>query len=90
MITYELPEDLGDKTNVNVKFVNEKGEIYIKLVNIPRDDEGSIIQDEFNNILEGQLRGIENKLKIGSIKFEPQTRQTPAENIPDTVKDTSN
>lgn len=88
MITYELPEDLGTKNHVNVKFVNEKSEIYIKLVNIPRDEEGLILQDQFNEILEGQLRGVENKLKIGSIKFEPQQRSVPNEDIPDTVKDT--
>lgn len=88
MITYELPEDLGTKNHVHVKFVNEKGEIYTKLVNIPRDEEGLILQDEFKNILEGQLRGVENKLKVGSIKFEPQQRPVTNQNIPDTVKDT--
>jgi hypothetical protein len=88
MINYQLPEDLGTKNYVNVKFVNEKNEIYIKMVNIPRDEDGTIIQDEFDQILEGQLKGVENKFKIGSIKFEPQQRPIENEDIPETVKDT--
>ena len=67
-ITYELGNyQSGDKT-VEVTFTNEEGLIHKRMVNIPYEN-GSIDRNYFQEILEGQLRGVENKLKVGAISF---------------------
>jgi hypothetical protein len=89
MITYEVPKDLDGKTYVTVVFKNENGEIFTKSVNIPRNEDGSIDDDYFNDILEGQLRGVENKAKIGAITFVAPGQEPNPDDVPDTIKDNS-
>jgi hypothetical protein len=89
MITYEVPSDLNDKDHVTVTFKNEKGEIFTKSVNIPKNQNGSIDEDYFKDILEGQLRGVENKLKVGAISFTQPGKETNSDDIPETIKNKS-
>ena len=76
MITYDKPTDLDGKSSVNVTFQNEQGEIYIKEINIPKNENGSVDQEYFQNVLEGQLMGIAHKFKMGLIKFNPPSELT--------------
>lgn len=87
MITYEVPDILDGKNYVNVVFKNEDGDIFTKSVNIPRNEDGSVDNEYFNDILEGQLRGVENKAKIGAITFVAPGQKPDPEEIPETVKE---
>ena len=59
--------------NVNIKFINEDGLIYERRINIPHLEDGSVDEDYFQEIINGQLRGVENKEKLGVISFiDPQ------------------
>jgi len=56
------------------------------VVNIPHLEDGSVDADYLQEILEGQLRGVENKAAIGVISFvdpdaaeEPPAEEPPAE-----------
>jgi hypothetical protein len=86
MITYEVPSDLTNKDHVTITFKNEKGDIFTKLVNIPKNEDGSIDENYFNEILESQLKGVENKVKIGSITFVTPGKEPSSEDIPETIK----
>lgn len=62
-----------DKT-VEVTYVNENNFEHKRTINIPHLQDGSIDEDYFQEILEGQLRGVENKDKLGIIAFSnPET-----------------
>lgn len=89
MITYEIPTDIGDKEFVEVTFTDQSDKVYIKNVNVPRLNDGSIDEDYFQEILEGQLSGIKNKLRVGSIKFYNRPEPSNLDNIPETVRETS-
>ncbi len=67
--TYTIAEYLEEDRTVEVIYYNEEGFIYKRNVNIPHNSDGSIDDDYFQKILEGQLRGVENKVKIGLIEF---------------------
>lgn len=86
MITYEVPDNLEGKNYVTVVFKNEKGEIFTKSVNIPRNEDGSIDNDYFNHILEGQLKGVENKAKMGAITFIIPGQEPNPDDIPESIR----
>jgi hypothetical protein len=69
MITYTVAEYTSEETSVEVTFTNAEGLVHKRNVNIPRDASGSVDEEAFNDILEGQLRGVENKLKVGVVTF---------------------
>lgn len=69
MITYEH-EEIGDSKTVKVTYKNENNETYEKIVNVPRNSDGTVDMEYFQNILEGQLLGIQHKLKLGVISFD--------------------
>ena len=72
-ITYTVGEyDPVTSSTVEVVYVNsEYGFEHRRSINIPRIDDGSgdIDTEYFNEILEGQLRGVENKLLVGAVSF---------------------
>lgn len=72
-ITYNIGEyDPLTSSTVEVTYINsENGFEHKRTLNIPRLDDGSgeIDIKYFNEILEGQLRGVENKLRLGVISF---------------------
>jgi hypothetical protein len=69
IITYTVAEYTTEDTSVEITFENENGFIHKRHINIPHNDDGTIDEEYFQEIIEGQLRGVENKIKIGVIKF---------------------
>jgi len=68
--TYIVAEyQLNDKT-VEVTYINEENFEYKRTVNIPYNEDGTINEEYFEEILEGQRIGVENKFKIGIIEFK--------------------
>jgi hypothetical protein len=85
-ITYTVGEyDPATSDSVEVIYVNsENGFEHKRIINIPRLQDGSGVMDEeyFAEILEGQLRGVENKLRVGAVTFtdpNAQSEEVPAE-----------
>jgi hypothetical protein len=70
MITTYIVSDYQE-TDINVKvdYINHDGFIHTRTVNIPHFENGSIDQDYFNEILEGQFNGVKNKEFLGVITF---------------------
>ena len=66
---YEVGEIEADSTSVEVVYTNDEGLIYKRSVNIPRNSDGSVNQEYFDQILQGQLMGVNNKLKVGVAVF---------------------
>ena len=56
-------------TTVSVTYTNDDGFTHEISINIPRLEDGSVDEEYYQEILEGQLRGVENKLKVGVISF---------------------
>lgn len=76
-ITYTAPEasDIGIETStVEVLYRNESGHIHTRSINVPRKENGSVDEEYYREILDGQLCGVENKIKVGVIQFiDPNT-----------------
>lgn len=80
-ITFTVTDfDQTTATSVEVTYTDiDTGFIHKRTVNVPRKPDGSGEFDEeyFNEILEGQLRGVQNKLNIGAIAFiEPESTES--------------
>jgi hypothetical protein len=85
MITYEV-SDFTDKDNtVEVVYSNENGQVHKRALNIPRNSDGSLIEELWEEILEGQLRGVERKAEVNAISFvDPQENiEDPADTTPE-------
>jgi len=67
--TYQVAEYQAEDTSVQVTYTNDAGLVHIRTVNIPHLEDGSVDNDGFNEILEGQLRGVNNKVAVGVIQF---------------------
>jgi len=68
-ITYIVGEyEPTDKT-VEVTYLDQNNFEHKRNVNIPHNEDGSVDEDYFQEIIEGQLRGVENKIKIDVIRF---------------------
>ncbi len=67
--TYIVDEFEPSARQVKITFVNEEGLVHERQINIPYLDDGSIDEEYFQEIIEGQLRGVENKIKIDVIRF---------------------
>ena len=77
-ITYTVAEYAEQDRTVEVTFENSEGLVHKRTVNIPHNEDGTIDEEYFQEILEGQLRGVENKLKVGVVTFvEPTPEPTP-------------
>lgn len=76
MITYTVPEFANEDVSVEVTYTNASAETHRRTLFIPRNDDGSLNESEWNNILEGQLRNVENKAQLGVITFRNQTVET--------------
>lgn len=94
-ITYTVPELSEGQKIATVKFTDENGLEFTKTVNVPYLSDGSLNESYWNEILEGQLRGINNKLSLGVIEFsepglEPETPyEPPSTDLRDSVDDPS-
>ena len=58
----------GDNT-VEVTYTNDAGFVHTRSVNVPRLENGSVNEEYYQEILESQLRGVENKASLGVITF---------------------
>ena len=71
-ITYTAPttSEIGaeDKT-VEVTYTNDASLTHTRTINVPRIEDGSIDEVYYQEILEGQLRGVENKIRVGAVTF---------------------
>lgn len=67
--TYTVSEYTTEDKTVEVTYVNAEGFIHKRNINIPHLEDGSIDEEYFQEILEGQLLGVENKVKVGAISF---------------------
>lgn len=68
-ITYQVPTVEEGKNSTQVTFVNEKGETFKRMVNVPRNLDGTVDTVMFTDILESQLMGVINKAKLGVVTF---------------------
>lgn len=68
-ITYTVAEYTTEDKTIQVTFENSKGLVHKRTINIPHNEDGSIDEEYFQEILEGQLRGVENKLRVGAVTF---------------------
>lgn len=75
-ITYTVAEYAVEDKTVEVTFENSEGFVHKRVVNIPHNEDGTIDEDYFQEILEGQLRGVENKLKVGAVTFIDPTSES--------------
>lgn len=81
-ITYEEPIIEEGKNSTRVTFTNDKGETFSRGVNVPHNEDGTVDTVMFTEILEAQLMGVINKVKVGAITFtsgstEPAPIPTP-------------
>lgn len=68
-ITYTVAEYTADDTSVEVTYQNTEGFVHKRTINIPHLEDGAVDEEYFQEILEGQLRGVENKIKVGAVSF---------------------
>jgi len=67
--TYTIAEYTSNDTSVEVTYENSEGLIHKRRINIPHLEDRSIDKKYFQEILEGQLMGVNNKIAIGVISF---------------------
>ena len=70
IITYIVSKYQPSDDSVEVTYMDEKNFEYKRHVSIPHLEDGSVDEDYFKEILEGQLRGVENKLNLNVIEFK--------------------
>lgn len=67
--TYTVADYLESDRHVEVTYTNDEGFVHKRMVNIPHLSDGSIDETYFEEILDGQLRGVNNKLVVEAITF---------------------
>jgi len=73
-ITYEVAEYQEEDRQVEVTYTRSSDEyVYKRSVNIPHNLDGTVDEEYFEQILEGQFNGVMNKLKVGVIEFRDPT-----------------
>jgi hypothetical protein len=76
-ITYIVDEFQPTDKQVKITFLNEEGLVHQRQINIPHLEDGSVDEDYFQDIIQGQLSGVQNKLKVGAVSFiEPTENPT--------------
>ena len=73
--TYIVSDYTVEDTSVEVTYENSEGNIHKRTINIPHLEDGSIDEEYFQEILEGQLRGVNNKIFVGAIQFVDPTAE---------------
>ena len=89
-ITYEVGDFTDDDKSVEVIYTDEAGLTHNRSVNLPRNEDGTLDQEYFDEILEGQLRGVLNKLRVRAIEFmDPNAEEEDeASTEPETTEET--
>jgi len=76
-ITYTVAEYSESDSSVEVTYTNDSGFVHKRYINIPKNGEGAINEEYFNQILEDQLRGVEHKVTVGAVTFsDPNIKET--------------
>jgi hypothetical protein len=83
-ITYSVAEYTAEDRTVEVTYTNADGHIHTRQINIPKTSEGAVDTEYLTEIFEGQLAGVENKVKVGAITFvdpnaSAETEESPTE-----------
>ena len=82
-ITYTVADYTAEDSSVEVTYTNDAGLVHKRTVNIPKNGEGGINEEYFSEILEGQLRGVENKVLVGAVTFkDPNEEESAPEPTP--------
>ena len=72
-------------TSVEVTFTNSDGWTISRTVNIPRNENGSVDEEQLNQIVNDQNLGLFNKVKLGVCEFvdpNAEPEETPAPQVP--------
>ena len=69
MITYEVEDFAEDARSAKVTYTDDQGFTHERQLNIPRNLDGSIDEEYWAEIQEGQLLGVNNKVSLGVIQF---------------------
>lgn len=73
-ITYEVAEYQEEDRQVEVTYTRSSDDyVYKRSVNIPHNSDGTIDEQYFEEVLQGQLNGVMNKLRMGVIEFRDPT-----------------
>lgn len=82
-ITYSVAEYDATATKAEVTYTNDAGFVHKRTINIPRLEDGSIDEEYYQEILEGQLRGVENKVRVNAVTFvDPNAETSEYEETP--------
>jgi hypothetical protein len=76
-ITYTIGEYIQSDSSVEVVYTNEDELEHRRHINIPKNPDGSIDEEYFAEVLEGQLRGVENKIRVGAVTFVDPIPEEP-------------
>ena len=68
-ITYTIADFEDSDTTVEVTYTNADSHEHKRTLNIPHLENGDIDTDYWQEILEGQLRNVQNKIGTGVISF---------------------
>ena len=68
-ITYALAEYTSDDATVEATYTNADGHTHTRTLIIQKNDDGTINQDAWDDVLAGQLQNVINKSRVGVITF---------------------
>lgn len=81
-ITYTAPAALSipeEDATAQVIYTDETGFTHQRTINVPRLENGSVDEEYYQEILEGQLRGVHNKVAVNAITFTDPNASPEAE-----------
>ncbi len=81
-ITYSVAEYTAEDRTVEVIYTNADGHTHTRKINIPKTPEGEVDTEYLTEIFEGQLAGVENKVRVGAITFVDPNAPAEAEEAP--------
>ena len=70
MITYTVAAFTDTDLRTDVTYTDDEGLVHIRTLNIPRNEDGTLDADQWQEILDGQERGVLNKLRLNVIEFQ--------------------
>ena len=68
-ITYALAEYTSDDATVEATYTNADGHTHTRTLIIQKNEDGTINQDAWDDVLAGQLQNVINKSRVGVITF---------------------
>jgi len=68
-ITYTLAEYTAEDSTVEATYTNADGHTHTRTLIIQKNEEGTINQDAWDDVLAGQLQNVINKSRVGVITF---------------------